>query len=113
MPYMRRSYMNRRFIRQEPALPQEPAMPRQGTSESKAGEEAVEKLINIPLPNEKEEAVAAEFQPRELRRSSFLSFLKSRIHIEEIILLGLIFLLLEEGIDDEFLLILLIYILLG
>lgn len=58
---------------------------------------------NIPLPSEKN---------KENRFLPSLNFLKNKITIEEIILIGLIFLILDEGIEDEFLLLMLLYILL-
>ncbi|MGI6778564.1 MAG: hypothetical protein ACOX7R_11320 [Acetivibrionales bacterium] len=72
---------------------------------------------SIPLPNE-EEPIKEINETREIEevqeryRPSLLDFIKKHIHLEEIILLGLIFILLDEGIDDDFLLIMLIYILL-
>ena len=65
----------------------------------------------IPLPNEEEDAVEKQ-STRHTQKPSIISFFKERIHIEEIILLGLIFVLLDEGIDDDLLLIVLVYILL-
>ena len=73
------------------------------------------KTEDIPLPNETEAALDQKDSfhgIRKAQRTSILDFFRQRIHIEEIILLGLIFLLLDEGIEDEFLLLLLLYILL-
>jgi len=70
-------------------------------------------LDDIPLPTEIEDATDITRDSRRPKKPSLLDTLKSKIKLEEIILLGLIFLLFEEGIDDEFLLILLIYILLA
>lgn len=64
----------------------------------------------IPLPNEPEKT--SGYQKHDARISNPFSFLTERIKLEEIILIGLIFLLFEEGIQDEFLLLVLVYILL-
>lgn len=71
-----------------------------------------EMTINIPLPNELEEKPEHPSSIHNRHKSSFLEYLKKRITLEEVILLGLIFLLLDDAIEDEFLLIMLIYILL-
>lgn len=64
----------------------------------------------IPLPVEPERI--DEPVPDELSgpRSSAFSILGKKIHIEDIILFGIIFLLLDEGIEDELMLLLLIYV---
>lgn len=82
--------------------------------------------ITIPFPNEVEaSAVQARKASHGIRGgmtkglpfgipniSSVVDFLRNRISIEEIILIGLIILLIGEEIKDEFLIIMLIYILL-
>lgn len=73
------------------------------------------KIEDIPLPNELETTPSPPGSPQSRRKAasrSFLDIIKERISLEEIILLGLIFLLLDEAIEDELLLILLVYILL-
>ncbi len=67
-------------------------------------------IERIPLPNEIEAFPENSNEQRSSGLLSIFNTLKKRIGIEEIILLGLIFILLEEGIDDEFLLILLVYV---
>jgi len=73
--------------------------------------EEKENTNRIPLPNEEESSEGTD-ETRKLHKPSILDFFKNHIRLEEIILLGIIFVLLDEGIDDEFLLIILIYILL-
>lgn len=76
----------------------------------KAG--GVNPAAEIPLPNEIEASEVSLHNSRNRTgKTSFLSNLKDRIHLEEIILLGLIFLLLDEKVEDDFLLLLLVYIL--
>ena len=65
--------------------------------------------VKIPLPNETE---AAHDLPADSRYKGPLSIL-NRIGMEEIILIGLIFVLLHEGVEDEFLLLMLVYVLLA
>lgn len=75
-------------------------------------ENTSKEVKKIPLPNEKDEPAFSEKTARTKR--SFLSNIFSRqLHTDEIILLGLIFLLIEERIDDDFLLIVLIYLLIS
>jgi len=89
-------------------------------------ESSVERPRNvegIPLPNEIEEASIPK-NSRKGYNTPFnldfikditpfnLDFIKNKIHIEELVLLGVIFLLLYEGIKDDFLIVLLIYVLL-
>lgn len=110
MPYMRRPYIKRKYMYQEPPLPvhMEDEYPTAGKAAM-----AKEKLADIPLPNEKEDMSPETSRLTTQQKPFFLSFLKNRLRIEDIILLGLILLLLQEGVEDELLLILLIYILLG
>lgn len=69
--------------------------------------------MSIPYPNEVEDHYTQKNNRRDLFNiSSIIDFLKSRITIEEIILVGLIIILLDDEIKDEFLLIMLVYILL-
>ena len=96
MTYRRNPYMNRRFPHAEPPPAETPV-----------------KLQNIPLPNEDEETADSEPKPQRSSRPSILDFFRDRIHLEEIIILGLIFVLMQEEIDDDILLLLLVYILLG
>lgn len=70
-------------------------------------------FIDIPLPNEREGprlpwSAGSGFPS--LNR--IIRFLKEHVTIEEIILVGLIILLLSESVEDELLLIILVYVLL-
>ncbi|HHV60862.1 MAG TPA: hypothetical protein GXX49_11355 [Clostridiaceae bacterium] len=79
---------------------------------SKASASQIE---NFPLPNEAEVEAVDTKEPvsKPVRSSSLLSFLTHKIGMEEIILIGLIFLLLEESIKDDILLLILIYLLIA
>lgn len=87
-------------------------------NETKSESARVEELnkVEIPLPNEVEvDAESASHPARKYSKppiSSFLHTLKSRIHIDDIILIGLLLLVLDEHLDDELFLILILYILL-
>jgi hypothetical protein len=75
-------------------------------------ENIIKEVGKIPLPNEFE----TETGSRKFANTSFLpdvfSKILGRIRLDDIILIGLIIVLLQERIEDEFLLIILIYILL-
>lgn len=75
--------------------------------------ESLKEVKNIPLPTEVEEPPSQDRKIQQSRLSMFLDSIRKRIGLEEIILLGLIFLLIQEHIDDELLLIVLVYILLS
>jgi hypothetical protein len=81
----------------------------------KSGEiiETIKHNDDIPLPNKREDnnEVQNAGEAAQRQKTSIFAFLRKNIHFEEIILIALIFILLDEGIDDEFLLIILIYIL--
>lgn len=67
----------------------------------------------IPLPNEKESFPGHLPEKRRLPTlSGIVDYIRKHVQIEEIILIGLIVLLLDEAIEDDLLLIILIYILL-
>lgn len=82
----------------------------------------INKDEKIPLPNELEHTIGPEIvsqtgsgmfnKSREGSIFSFLKLLPKKIHLEEIIIIGLILLLLNEEIKDDILLLVLIYILL-
>ena len=83
-------------------------------SVSDAGSSHKEKdFFGIPLPNEKE---AIPEYAGERRRPSPISdiirYIQQHVKIEELILVGLIILMLDEAIEDDLLLIILVYILL-
>jgi hypothetical protein len=70
-------------------------------------------FFGIPLPNEKEAFhghIAGKKKVPGL--AGILEFVREHIKIEELILIGLIILILDESIEDDLLLIALIYILL-
>ncbi|MGE5613314.1 MAG: hypothetical protein ACM3XR_02815 [Bacillota bacterium] len=71
-------------------------------------------FLGIPLPNEKE-AFSDYFPERKKRISpitAIIRYIQKHVKIEELILIGLIVLMLDEAIEDDLLLIILIYILL-
>jgi len=71
-------------------------------------------IVNIPPPNKAENVpVVEKSAPLRSFRPSFVNILKNRLKIDDIILLGIIFILLSEGLEDDFLLLLLVYILLA
>lgn len=70
-------------------------------------------FISIPLPNEEEGPRFPWSSGTGLPSlNRIIGFLREHITLEEIILIGLIILLLSESLEDELLLIILIYILL-
>jgi len=71
----------------------------------------LDEIVSIPPPNKMDSTPVRGFTHHHSKTPSFLNFFKGRIKVDEIILLAIIFLLLDEGINDEFLLIILIYIL--
>jgi hypothetical protein len=73
--------------------------------------ESLKTIDDIPLPNNIENPPDSLKLRQSKPSSPFLSFLKNRITIEEIILIGVIFILIQEGVEDEFLLLMLLYIL--
>lgn len=105
MPY-RRHYGRRQFFHTN-------KMP--GLTEGNAGEfdQAPSKAGDgIPLPTEEEVITAPSGSARGLRLPDFLSSITERIKMDDIILIGLIFMLFMEGLDDDFLLVILLYLLL-
>jgi hypothetical protein len=101
MLYRRHPYINRKYVYYN--------------NKNKPGskEQETQGNMQIPLPNQVEETKEPNQKGKLAQRSSFLDIIRERIHIEEIILFGLIILFLKEGIEDELITILLIYILLG
>lgn len=71
-------------------------------------------FLGIPLPNEKE--VFPDYLPErkkyQLPFAAIIRYIQKHVKIEELILIGLIVLMLDESIEDDLLLIILIYILL-
>lgn len=70
-------------------------------------------FFGIPLPNEREAYPEHAGEKRaEPSLSKVINYIRQHVKIEEIILIGLIILMLDESIEDDLLLIILIYILL-
>lgn len=70
-------------------------------------------FMSIPMPNERESYKYPWGKGKGSNSlNGVLNFLREHIRIEEIILVGLIILLLDESLEDDFLLIILVYILL-
>ncbi len=70
-------------------------------------------FFGIPLPNEKEVQTSTDKERRKnLSFSNIIRYIQNHVKIEEIILIGLIVLILDESLEDDLLLIILIYILL-
>ena len=70
-------------------------------------------FLYIPMPNERE--TTNNYWKKNKKTSGFpavLDFIREHIKIEELLLIGLIFLLFDDSIEDDFLLIMLVYILL-
>ena len=109
MPYRRPPQNTKRFL--PPLLPFNFTQRR--TAPSSYPNQGYHKdYLDIPLPNEQEYAAAYPDEKRILPGlSSVVDFVKEHIHIEELILIGLIILLLSESMEDNLLLILLFYIL--
>jgi len=119
MPYRRYPLIHRKYA--YPGL-RPPSKAPELNPEMKKPKDAAKKDEEILLPNELEHIsgpeAASQTGPemfnknRESSVFSFLKLLPKKIHLEEIIILGLIFLLLNEEIRDDILLLVLIYILL-
>lgn len=81
-------------------------------------EEEVKKTVSvketpkIPLPNETE-SVEDNLADARGHNSNFIKIFNHKIFLDEIILIGLLIILFAEGIEDELLLIVLLYLLLG
>lgn len=77
-----------------------------------AESDIIREIEEIPLPNENEKNQRLTVEADEARGAPPINILGRNIFLDDIIIFGLIFLLLQEQIEDEFLLILLVYILL-
>ena len=66
----------------------------------------------IPLPNKIEDIPVPTTEKRSSHWPSFLNFFSNGIGMEELLLIGLLFLILDEGIADDFFILILLYILL-
>lgn len=102
MPYRRWPVSNRRYMQRSPSA-------LIGNDTALAGDTI--KVERIPLPNEDETGESIAISRGKVHKPSILDFIRN-IGIEEIILIGLIIILLNEGIEDEFILLMLVYILL-
>ncbi len=102
--------MNSRFSSNFRRYPNRGAEQNNVESAGAVVDDMVRQIEDIPLPNQKEKTDNAALRNNKGFSFPFSSIFK-RIGIEEIILVGLIFLLLNEGIEDDFLLIILFYIL--
>jgi len=107
MPYRRPPQNTKKFL--PPIFPFMAGQPRQSFSGGSAGAPR-NMLLDIPMPNERENSqYFADGKMSGL--TPIINFLREHIHIEELILIGLIILLLEESFEDSILLVILIYIL--
>ncbi len=70
-------------------------------------------IENIPLPNENEISISAAPESARNNKPMFLNNFIKNIHADDLILLGLIFILVQEKLEDDFLIIILIYLLIA
>lgn len=106
MPYKRPMQNSRKYI--SPFYSPNPSysMNNADTSQQKD-------FFGIPLPNERESFPGSPAEKRAVPSlSGIINYLRRHVKIEDIILIGLIILMLDEAIEDDLLLIILIYILL-
>jgi hypothetical protein len=105
MPYRRIPTRRRPYYSQD-------RLPTSGSGVNFANEIDFPEAERIPLPTEEEQIPLPGGElAGERKKRSFLDLLPFRIGIEELIILGLIFVLFKEGIDDDILILLLFYIL--
>ncbi len=115
MPYRKKPLYNKKYT-YSGSLSDNYKAPAKDKTFNTIIKESFEKNKDIPLPNEKEIPDTNDNSSRGKNKFPLMNIIGERIHLEEIILIGLIFLLISEGlngIEDEFLLIILIYILLA
>lgn len=105
MLYRRYPYVNRQYMHSKSNVPAGNILNAELVGEPQRT------IEDIPLPNEEPLETPNRHDIRRSHPFPFLSFFKKRIGIEEILLIGLLFILLQEGIDDEFLIIILLYLL--
>ena len=103
---IRRRYFTPYFGVRRPSAPNHSAEP--VNNSTKITNTPIPKIESIPLPNESPLENTNKNTTRQ--RHPLLSFLPKQFGTDEIILLGLILLMLEEKVEDEFLLIVLIYL---
>lgn len=110
MPYRRPPQNTKRIL--PPLLPIN-LNPRRTASEAYTAPNSQKDYLDIPLPNEREHTPVYPDERRILPGlSQIMDFAREHIHLEELILIGLIILLLGETMEDNLLLVLLFYILL-
>ena len=73
--------------------------------------ESIKVTDEIPLPNNVEIESGPVNRKQTKHSPSIIDFFKDKISLEEIILIGIIIVLIIEGVEDEFLLLMLLYIL--
>jgi hypothetical protein len=106
MPYKRPVHNSKKFI--FPFYSPQPSY-----SMNSSGPLPQKDFFGIPLPNERETVPGFAAEKRWVPSlAGIISFIREHVKIEEIILIGLIILMLDESIEDDLLLIILIYILL-
>lgn len=98
------------LYRRNPFKPRKLAYPSYGTKYDIDDITGTKELQSIPLPNEDIEPLGETETTGEKRVFSLDNIIK-HIPLEEVILLGLIILLLDESLEDDFLLIILVYLL--
>lgn len=89
-----------------------PYPPKQAPTANTIDSDILREIEKIPLPNEAEKKDRFVTASDESRGLPALNVFGRNFFIDDLILIGLIFLLLQEKIEDEFLLIILAYILL-
>lgn len=110
MPYRRPPQNSKRFL--PPLFPMY-GNQRRAAAAPMPGSSMHREYLDIPLPNELENSGdVMEERKKSIGLSSIIDFIREHIKIEEIILIGLIILLLDEAMEDQLLLVILIYILL-
>ncbi len=109
MPYRRPPQNTKRFL--PPLLPFN-LTPRRAAPAPYSNQGYHKDYLDIPLPNEQEYAAVPDEKRFLPGLSTVVDFIKEHIHIEELILIGLIILLLEDSMEDNLLLVILFYILL-
>lgn len=105
MPYRRPPQNTKKFLSPYSGI-------KQGNFSNTANAGHYKDYISIPMPNEKETTdYFGNDRKKALGFPAILNFFREHVKIEELILVGLIFLVLDESIEDDFLLIILVYIL--
>lgn len=106
MPYRNNPFKIKRYTYSNTVL-----QPNEPFNNNDISTESINVSADIPLPNNKENIQDTGDRKKVMNPSSIINFLKEKITIEEIILIGVIIVLLAEGVEDEFLLLMLVYIL--